>query len=310
MGLIQPQDLVLLLTEAGRRYLLELAPGREFHCQAGRVPHDSLIGQPYGSRVVTDRGRWIVPLQPSTSDLIMHLRRQTQIVYPKEIGYLLIWMDIHPGKRVIEAGTGSGAMTVALAQHVQPTGRVYSYELREEFQEVARHNLKRYGLLDWVALKAQDISRGFDERDVDALFLDVREPWEYLEQAQAALKGGGFFGSLVPTTNQLHQLIEALDRIGFMGTEVKELLLRPYKVNANRLRPEDRMVAHTGYLALARSPYRCRLGQSTSSHHPTVGQLIQLSRGDLLARLIELLRSLMVTKARRRRRRRIPVRYH
>jgi tRNA (adenine57-N1/adenine58-N1)-methyltransferase len=304
MSPIRPSDLILLLTERGRRYLLELHPGREFHCQAGRLSHDDLIGQQYGSRVMTERGQWVVPLQPSTSDLVMHLRRRTQIVYPKEIGYLLLWMDIRPGKRVIEAGTGSGAMTVALAQHVQPTGRVYSYELREDFQEVARQNLERYGLLHWVSLKLQDISQGFEERDADALFLDVREPWDYLEQAQAALKGGGFFGSLVPTVNQLSRLIDGLERAGFMGTEVKELLLRPYKVNASRLRPEDRMVAHTGYLALARAPY-----QSVSSHRPTASDLARLSREDLLARLVELIRGFMVTKARRRRRRRRPVLY-
>jgi len=304
MALAQSHDLVLLLTEEGRRYLLELEPGREFHCPAGRVPHDELLGQPYGSRVVTDRGRWIALLQPSTSDLIMHLRRRTQIVYPKEIGYLLLWMDIGPGKRVIEAGTGSGAMAVALAQHVQPTGRVYSYELREEFQEIARRNLERYGLLDWVELKTRDIAQGFDEGDADALFLDVRQPWEYLEQAQAALKGGGFFGSLVPTVNQLVQLIEGLKGAGFIGIEVKELLLRPYKVNADRLRPEDRMVAHTGYLALARAPYQ------PPSLRSTADEPAQLSQEELLARLIELLRGFMVAKAQRRRRRRRPVRYH
>jgi len=304
MALTQPRDLVLLLTERGRRYLLELVPGRTFHCPDGQVSHDELIGQPYGSQVVTDGGRPIAVLQPSTRDLIIHLRRQTQIIYPKDIGYLLLWMDICPGRRVIEAGTGSGAMTVALARHVQPTGRVYSYELREEFQEVARRNLERYGLLDWVELKVGDIARGFDEREADALFLDVREPWEYLVQAQEALKGGGLFGSLVPTTNQLVQLIEGLERIGFIGVEVKELFLRPYRVNASRLRPEDRMVAHTGYLALARAPHRLPLPR------PTADELAQLSREQLLARLIRLIREWMIAKAQRRRRKRRPIRYH
>jgi len=300
----QPHDLVLLLTEEGRHYLLELQPGKEFQCPVGRVSHEGLIGEPYGSQVVTDRGKWIALLQPSTFDLIMHLRRRTQIVYPKEVGYLLLWMDIRPGKRVIEAGTGSGAMTVVLAHYVQPTGRVYSYEVREEFQQVARQNLERYGLLDWVELKVRDIRQGFDEREVDALFLDVREPWEYLKQVQAALKGGGFFGSLVPTANQLLHLIRGLKEAGFIGSEVKELLLRPYKVNADRLRPEDRMVAHTGYLVLARAPYQL------PSPRPTVSGLAHFRREELLARLIELLRGLMVGKARRRRRRHRPVWYH
>jgi tRNA (adenine57-N1/adenine58-N1)-methyltransferase len=182
---------------------------------------------------------------------------------------------------------------------------VYSYELRQDFQDISRQNLERYGLLDWVSLKTRDIHRGFDEEDVDALFLDVREPWDYLEQAQAALKGGGFFGSLVPTVNQLSRLIEQLARAGFIGVEVKELLLRPYKINAGRLRPEDRMVAHTGYLALARAPSRSR-----SRRHQTVAQLAGLSREELLARLIALTRRFMVAKARRRRRRHVSIQYH
>jgi tRNA (adenine57-N1/adenine58-N1)-methyltransferase len=304
MTLARPRDLALLLTEGRRSYLMELVPGRTFQCPGGRVSHDELIGRPYGSQVVTDGGRPITLLQPSTSDLIMHLRRQTQIVYPKDIGYVLLWMDICPGKRVIEAGTGSGAMTVALARHVRPTGRVYSYELRGEFQEVARWNLERYGLLDCVELKARDIAWGFDERDADALFLDVREPWEYLEQAQAALKGGGFLGSLVPTTNQVTRLIEGLVRMGFIGVEVKELFLRSYKVNASRLRPEDRMVAHTGYLVLARAPHE------PPPPRPTADELAQLGRAELLARLIRLTKGWMVTKAQRRRRKRRLVRYH
>ncbi len=305
MALTQPHDLVLLVTEGRRRYLLELMPGHTFHCRDGQVSHGALIGQPYGSQVVTNEGRPIALLQPSTRDLILHLRRQTQIVYPKDIGYLLMWMDVRPGKRVIEAGTGSGAVTVALAQHVQPTGRVYSYELRHEFQDIARQNLERYGLLDWVELKARDIAQGFDERDADALFLDVREPWEYLEQSQGALKGGGFFGSLVPTANQLVQLIGGLERAGFIGVEIKELLLRPYRVNANRLRPEDRMVAHTGYLVLARAPYR------PPPRGLTVGELARLTREELLARLVGLVRAWMVAKARQRRRRKHrQIRYH
>jgi tRNA (adenine57-N1/adenine58-N1)-methyltransferase len=297
MALTKPCDLVLLLTEGRRRYLLELVPGRTFQCKDGQVPHDELIGQSYGSQVVTSQGRPIALLQPSTRDLILHLRRRTQIIYPKDVGYILVWMDIRPGMRVIEAGTGSGAVTVAMAQHVQPTGRVHSYELREEFQAVARQNLSRYGLLDYVDLKARDIARGFDESDVDALFLDVREPWEYLQQAQEALKGGGFFGSLVPTTNQLSRLIDELERIRFIGIEIKELFLRPYKVNSHRLRPEDRMVAHTGYLVFARAPH-----QLPPPRH-TVSELAQWGRQELLTWLTDIIKAHMVGKAKQRRQR-------
>jgi tRNA (adenine57-N1/adenine58-N1)-methyltransferase len=192
-------------------------------------------------------------LQPSTLDLIMQVKRTSQIIYPKEVGYLLLKMNIFPGQHVVEAGTGSGALTLALARAVQPGGRVHTYEEREEFQENARKNIERVGLAPFVDFKVRDIREGFDERDANALFLDVREPWLFLQQAHAALAGGGFFGALVPTTNQVSDVLAEMERLGrWIEVEVSEILHRFYKPNAERLRPADRMVAHTGYLIFAR----------------------------------------------------------
>ena len=191
-------------------------------------------------------------LEPSLHDLIREIRRTTQIMFPKDIGYLLLKMNIGPGSRVVEAGTGSGGLALGLACAVSPTGRVFSYEVRPDVIALARKNLARVGLLEWVELKERDIAQGFDEEDVDALFLDVRSPWAYLEQAWAALKGSGFFGAILPTTNQVSQLVRALPASGFGVVEVEELLLRPYKAVPDRLRPADRMVAHTGYVVFAR----------------------------------------------------------
>jgi len=182
----------------------------------------------------------------------MNVRRESQIIYPKESGYVLLKMNIVPGAKVVEAGTGSGAMTIALAQGVMPTGQVFSYERREDMIEVARRNLSELHLLQYVELKCRGIAEGFDEREVDALFMDVREPHFYVSQAKEALAGGGFFGALVPTTNQVSALLERLEDGGFVDLEVSEILLRHYKTVAARLRPEDRMVAHTGYLVFGR----------------------------------------------------------
>jgi tRNA (adenine57-N1/adenine58-N1)-methyltransferase len=154
--------------------------------------------------------------------------------------------------RVIEAGTGSGGLSIALARAVQPSGCVYSYEIRAEIQDVARQNLERLGLLPYVQLSVRDVGEGFDQTEVDALFLDLREPWEVLPQAHAALKGGGFFGAILPTTNQVAHLLHDMQGSGFAGLEVEELILRPYKAVPARLRPMDRMIAHTGYLVFAR----------------------------------------------------------
>ncbi len=174
-------------------------------------------------------------------------------MYPKDIGFILITMDIGPGKHVIEAGTGSGSFTTALAFAVGPQGLVTSYESRQEFQYLAHKNLLGLGLADRVEFKLRDIAEGFDERNVDAIFLDLPNPQDYITQAKAALKPGGYLGSILPTTNQVSTILIALHRENFAFIEVCELMLRYYKAHADRLRPTDRMVAHTGYLIFARS---------------------------------------------------------
>ena len=182
----------------------------------------------------------------------MSIKRISQIVYPKDSGYILMKLDVGTGSRVVECGTGSGALTIALAHAVRPSGRVYSYDQRDDMLRVAARNLTNAGLLEQVELKQRDIAEGFCERDVDALFLDVRTPWLYLSQAWEALAEGGFFGAIVPTANQVSELIAELNEEPFGDIGVCEILLRSYKPIAERLRPMDRMVAHTGYLIFAR----------------------------------------------------------
>jgi len=251
----QENDQVLLISPEGKRLIIRLKAGASQHTHRGIIQHDALIGQPLGRRVRTHLGYLFFALEPSTHDLMMNVRRNTQIVYPKEAGYILLKMNVYGGQRIIEAGSGSGALTLALARAVAPAGRVYSYESRPEMQRNAVRNLQRAGLSDCVEFKIRDIMEGFDESGVDALFLDVRTPWDYLQQAHGALKGGGFFGALVPTTNQVSELIAGLEGSNFGDIEVEELLLRAYKPVAQRLRPADTMVGHTGYLIFARRIY-------------------------------------------------------
>ena len=246
--------MVLLLDPDGKRTVFRLSPGQELHTHLGYVKHEAIVGHRYGTTIQTQLGHPYVLLRPSTLDLIMHTKRTSQIMYPKDIGYTLLKMNVAPGMRVAEAGTGSGGLTLALARAVQPSGRVYSYEEREEFQLNARKNLERAGLASFVDFKVRDIRAGFDERELDALFLDVREPWLFLAQAHAALASGGFFGALVPTTNQVSEALAEMEEQGvWIEVEVCELLQRFFKPNAERFRPSDRMVAHTGYLIFARA---------------------------------------------------------
>ena len=264
MSVAQEGDLALLIGPDKRRFIIRLQQGQERHTHRGVIYHDDLIGQPYGREVKTHIGQVFMILRPSLHDLIMNVRRITQIIYPKEIGHILLKLSVGPGARIIEAGTGSGGLTLALAHMVRPTGRVYSYEERPEMSRAAARNLARVGLEEFVELKVRDIGEGFDEREVDALFLDVRTPWDYLAQVKGALATGGFFGSLVPTTNQVQDLIQHLDYHRFTDIEVLEIMIRGYKPVPERLRPTDRMIAHTGYLIFARSTDRSLLYEAAS----------------------------------------------
>ena len=248
----QPGDLAQLVSPSNKVFIVQLNPGGELQTHRGIVYFDELIGLPWGSQVYSHKGSSFFMLQPSLSDILRETRRNTQILYPKDIGFILVTLGIGPGVRVIEAGTGSGALTTALAWAVGPEGHVFSYEIREEMQNLARKNLKKLGLDGRVTLKLRDIQEGFDEQGIDALFLDVPNAYDYMEQVRRALKPGGFFGSILPTTNQVSRLLGALFQNNFAFVDVCEIMLRYFKPVPERLRPTDRMVAHTGYLIFGR----------------------------------------------------------
>jgi tRNA (adenine57-N1/adenine58-N1)-methyltransferase len=245
-------DLALLVGLRHKHFIFPLLPGGTYHTHRGILNHDDLIGKPWGTQVFSHQGAPFFMLQPSLADLLVDLKRSTQIMYPKDIGFILTSMSIGPGQTVLEAGTGSGSMTVALAYAVGPQGHVATYEKRPEFQNLARKNLERLGLDARVEFKLGDIADSIAETNVDACFLDVPNPWDYIHQVRTALKPGGFFSNLVPTFNQVERLLYVLRREHFAFVEVCELLLRYYKPEPTRLRPTDRMVAHTGFLTFGR----------------------------------------------------------
>ena len=248
----QAGDLAQLVGLTHKHFIFILQPGGEFQSHRGVLKHDELIGKPWGSQVFSHTGAPFYLLQPSMSDVLNELPRNTQILYPKDIGYILIQMGISEGQTVLEAGTGSGSMTIAMATAVGPQGRVISYEKTPDTQNLARKNLERVGLASRVTFKLRDIQEGFDETEADAFFLDVQNPYDYISQVRGSLKPGGYFGTLVPTYNQVEKILYALKQNLFAFVEVCELMLRYYKTNPARLRPTDRMVAHTGYLVFAR----------------------------------------------------------
>jgi tRNA (adenine57-N1/adenine58-N1)-methyltransferase len=248
----QDGDLAQLVGLTHKHFIITLKEGGEFQSHRGVIKHEELIGKPWGSQVFSHTGAPFYLLQPSLADLLNELPRTTQILYPKDIGYILIQMGVSEGQTVMEAGTGSGSMTIALASAVGPQGKVISYEQKQDTQNLARKNLERINLASRVDFKLRDIQEGFDETDADAFFLDVQNPYDYIPQVRATLKTGGFFGTLLPTFNQVEKILYALKKNNFAFVEVCELMLRYYKTNPARLRPTDRMVAHTGFLVFGR----------------------------------------------------------
>jgi tRNA (adenine57-N1/adenine58-N1)-methyltransferase catalytic subunit len=248
----QEGDLVQLVGLNHKHFIICLKAGEVFQTHRGVLKHDNMIGQPWGTQIFSHNGSPFFLLQPAFGDLLRGIKRNTQILYPKDIGYIMITMGIGPGMHVLEAGTGSGALTSAFAYAVGPTGRVTTYEARPEMQVMARSNLANLGIGDRVEFKLGNIGNGFEENDADALFLDLVNPYDYVAQVRAALKPGGFFGAILPTVNQVNLLLAALRRERFAFIDVCELMLRFYKPEPNRFRPTDRMIAHTGYLVFAR----------------------------------------------------------
>jgi len=245
MALIQENDLILIVYQ-GNRYLKKLEPKKAFHGKGGTLDFSSLVGLSYGIR----QGHYEV-FEPTIEDMIMYgLRRETQIVYPKDACYICFKLNLNHGHRVIEVGTGSGALTALFSRAVGPTGMVVSFEKEERHYKNARKNVERFISHSNVDLRLADVSQQ-EGREFDAAFIDVREPWSVIEKVWGFLKTSGSLGIIVPTTNQVSDTLRALQPL-FGDMEVLEILLRKYKTVADRLRPDDRMVAHTGYLIFGR----------------------------------------------------------
>ena len=251
--MLEPGQLVMLLNAKEKRYFVTAAPGQVMHTNEGILSMDDVRAAGWGQLVCTHKGYPFTVLRPTLYDLIKSVKRRTQIIYPKEIGYIVMKLGIGPGCRIIEAGCGSGGLTTALSWLVGDTGKVYTYERREEFYKLCRENLERIGLHTRVEQFHHDIAEGFLQNDADALFLDVRTPCDYVQHIPKAVIPGAPIGFLLPTTNQVSELLTALQSGPFCQIEVLEILLRRYKPVPERLRPDDRMVAHTRFLVFART---------------------------------------------------------
>ena len=245
-------DVAMLVGVKHKSHIVRLIPGKILQTHRGEIRHDDLIGTAWGTTVKSHIGRTFHLLEPSIADLIRELPRRTQILYPKDIGFILMTLGVGPGKLVGEAGSGSGGMTLALTNAVGDNGHVYSYDSHPDSLDLAEKNIARFGFPSRVTFKNRYLQEGLDETNLDAFFLDVPTPELVLSQVRETLKPGGNFACIVPTMNQVSALLIALAENRFAFVEVCEVMLRYYRTNAHRVRPTDRMVAHTGYLIFAR----------------------------------------------------------
>jgi tRNA (adenine57-N1/adenine58-N1)-methyltransferase catalytic subunit len=251
--LLKENDAVLFIDRKGRRYLKILRRGKKLEIRGDLAP-ETLYGLAEGSRVKFSTGENYLVLRPTYADLIPHLPRAAQVIYPKDTGPLLVWGDVYPGATVIEGGVGAGALTIALLRAVGPTGRLISYELREDFAAAARRNVATFfgDAPNWT-IKLRDLYEGFDETDVDRLFIDLPEPGRALDVVARALRPGGVFVGYVPTVMQLKDTVETLQRRpDFAEIESFETLMRNWHVKGMSVRPVHRMIAHSAFIIIAR----------------------------------------------------------
>lgn len=245
-------DRVLLIDHKKRRYLVTLKEGGEFHSHAGFVPHDSVIGVEEGSTVRSTRHQPYLAIRPTLSDFVLKMPRGAQVIYPKDLGPILMLADLFPGARVLESGIGSGALSMAM---LRAGAEIVGYELREDFAGRAQENVASFLGDEAMAryrVELRDCYDGIDEEDLDRVVLDLPEPWRVVPHAEKALHSGGILLAYTPSIVQVMQLREALEASAFEMAETVEVLNRTWHVEGQAVRPDHRMVAHTGFLTHAR----------------------------------------------------------
>ncbi len=251
-GPLAAGERVLLIDPKDRRYLITLVAGATFHTHAGVVAHDDIIGATEGCTINGSTGRAFLVLRPTMSDVVLKMPRGAQVIYPKDLGAILIAADIAPGQRVLEAGVGSGALSMTV---LRAGASVVGYELREDFADRARANVvDAIGSDAPYRVEIRDVTEGIDEHDLDRVLLDMPEPHKVVGAAAKALRPGGILLAYLPTINQTALLRQALDDpgAGFGLAETQEIIRRTWHIEARSVRPDHRMVGHTGFLTTAR----------------------------------------------------------
>ncbi len=258
MSTLENGQRIHLVDKKGRQYAVTLKAGETYQLSGHKIAHDELIGKLEGSLVTLSGGKTMLALRPTFGEYVLKMPRGAQVLYPKDLALIPMWADVYPGARVFEAGTGSGALTMALLRTVGPRGLVVTYEAREDFARTAMTNIERYmGTVPNLVPLRRNAYEGIelleDGIPFDRLVLDLPEPWQVVPHAAHALRSGGVYVSFVPTVPQVQQTVEALERAAVFGmVETFETLLRTWSIQGRSVRPDHRMVAHSGFLTVAR----------------------------------------------------------
>jgi len=251
---IKQNDNVLFFYNDTKKWLMKIAKNQQFHTHVGVIDHKKVIGKQYGAAIKTNKGKIIYLLEPTIHDYVMKSQRSTQIVYPKDLGYIAARIGLQSGQKIVEIGTGSGSLTTFLASIVKPKGHVFTYDVDENFMQIARKNIEKAGVSKYVTMEKFDIknSKKMPQKDADVVVVDLGDPWTVVPQARKMLKGSGAFVSICPTMNQLEKLVSALRQNDFFDIECTEQIVRTIEAREGKTRHSFRGIGHTTYVAFAR----------------------------------------------------------
>ena len=251
---IKQNSNVLFFFNDSKKWLMKVSRKQQFHTHVGIIDHKKVIGKEYGSAIKTNKGKIIYLLEPTVYDYVMKSQRSTQIVYPKDLGYIAARTGLQSGQTIVEIGTGSGSLTTFLASLVKPRGHVYTYDVDESFMAIARKNIERAGVSKHVTMEKFDIknSKKVPQTDVDMVVVDLGDPWTVVPQARKMLKGSGYIVAICPTMNQLEKLAASLWENDFFDMEFTEQIVRTIEAREGKTRHSFRGIGHTTYVAFAR----------------------------------------------------------
>ncbi len=273
MSKIKQNDYVLFFFNDSKKWLVKIKKKEQLHTHIGVLKHADAIGKEFGSKLLTNKDKYVYLLEPTTHDYIMKMQHGTQIVYPKDLGYIAARTGLQSGQNVVEIGTGSGSLTSFLASIVKPRGRVYTYDVEPKFMKIAEKNIAKAGMSKYVVMNEFDFktSKKIPHNEVDLVVVDLGDPWTVVPQARAMLKGSGGFIAICPTMNQLEKLVSVLVENEFSDIECTEHILRTIEAREGKTRHSFQGIGHTTYLAFARKVFfeRDSVKRSTKSKNST-----------------------------------------